>query len=50
MLYNKNSKKGGKQDNNDKETDGIVQCLMGTQSDVEDQEDNDDKSAVPMDT
>lgn len=50
IQRNKNSKKCGKQDNNNEETNNIIQCVMGANSDVKDQEDDDDKSAVPMDT
>lgn len=49
MQCNKNNKGGGKQDNKDGETNGIVKCLLGADSDIKDQYDNDGKSAVPMD-
>ena len=47
---NKKSKKGEKQDGDQEETDGIVQCLLGTDSDLDNQANDDDKSAVLMDT
>ena len=46
---NKKNKKGGKQDG-DEETDGIVQCLLGTDSDLDNQANDDNNSAVLMDT
>ena len=47
---NKNSKKGGKQDGDEEETDGIVQCLLGTDSNLDNQANDDNKSTVLMDT
>ena len=47
---NKKSKKGGKQDGDEEETDGIVQCLLGTDSNLDNQANDDNKSAVLIDT
>ena len=51
-IQRNNSNGGGrKQDNKkDEEIDNIVQCLVGADYDVKDQDNNDDKSAVSMET